>query len=89
MRSNWYGLLGPRGSRLLRRWTRADFLIGIPGSRCEDNGVPYSLTEEFVAVYRMHPLLPDEMALQNGTANGAGGWKRVTMKEVTGPPPGR
>ena len=85
MRSNWYGLLGPRGSRLLRRWTRADFLIGIPGSRCEDNGVPYSLTEEFVAVYRMHPLLPDEMALQNGTANGAGGWTRVTMKDVTGP----
>ena len=26
--------------------------------------MPYSLTEEFVAVYRMHPLLPDEMALR-------------------------
>ncbi|MGE0026640.1 MAG: peroxidase family protein [Thermoleophilia bacterium] len=84
MRSNWYGLLGPRGSRVLRRWSRADALIGIPGSRCEDHGVPYSLTEEFVAVYRMHPLLPDEMALRNGTANGAGGWTRVTMKQVTG-----
>jgi hypothetical protein len=85
MRSNWYGLLGPRASRLLRRWTRSDTLIGIPGSRCEDHGVPYSLTEEFVSVYRMHPLLPDEMALRNGSANGAGGWTRVTMMEVTGP----
>lgn len=84
MRSNWYGLLGPRGSRVLRRWTRADALIGIPGSRCDDHGVPYSLTEEFVAVYRMHPLLPDEMALRGGPADGAAGWTRVTMKDVTG-----
>ena len=22
--------------------------------------MPYSLTEEFVAVYRMHPLIPDD-----------------------------
>ena len=40
--------------------TRADALIGIPGSRFDDHGVPYSLTEEFVAVYRMHPLIPDD-----------------------------
>jgi hypothetical protein len=26
--------------------------------------VPYSITEEFVAVYRMHPLLPDEYVLR-------------------------
>ena len=63
MRGNWYGLLGPRGSRLLRRLTRRDFLIGIPGSRHDDHGVPYALTEEFVAVYRMHPLIPDELRI--------------------------
>jgi hypothetical protein len=56
-------------------------LIGIPGSRCDDHGVPYSLTEEFVSVYRMHPLLPDRMALRDG----AGGWTPVAMLEVTGP----
>jgi hypothetical protein len=80
MLSNWYGLFGPRGSRVLRRVTRADTLIGIPGSRCDDHGVPYSLTEEFVAVYRMHPLLPDELALRNGR-----GWQRVGMRDVVGP----
>lgn len=89
MHGNWYGVLGPRGSRLLRRWTRADMLIGIPGSRCDDHGVPYSLTEEFVAVYRMHPLLPDELALRagaaDGTANGTGRWTRVAMRDVVGP----
>jgi hypothetical protein len=63
MHGNWYGMLGPRGSRLLRRITRADVLIGIPGSPHDDHGVPYALTEEFVAVYRMHPLIPDELRI--------------------------
>jgi hypothetical protein len=69
MHGNWYGMLGPRGSRLLRRITRRDVLIGIPGSPHDDHGVPYALTEEFVAVYRMHPLIPDELRIvsaQNG-----------------------
>ena len=83
MRSNWYGLLGPRASAAAaavdphRRPDRAS-----PARRCDDNGVPYSLTEEFVAVYRMHPLLPDEMALADGA--GAGSRTR-TMTDVTGP----
>lgn len=61
MRGNWFGLFGPLGARLLRRLTRRDVIIGIPGSAHDDHGVPYSLTEEFVAVYRMHPLMPDEV----------------------------
>lgn len=41
-------------------------LSGIVGSRrADDHGVPYSLTEEFVTVYRMHPLLPDKVSLRN------------------------
>jgi hypothetical protein len=35
-------------------------LAGVVGAAVPKNhGVAYSLTEEFVAVYRMHPLLPD------------------------------
>ena len=82
MRANWYGLLGPRGSRALRRVTRADALIGIPGSRMDDHGVPYSLTEEFVAVYRMHPLIPDDFRLVRA-ADGEGTGTR-TMAEMAG-----
>jgi hypothetical protein len=33
---------------------------GIPGTKTDLHGVPYQLTEEFVAVYRMHPLIPDD-----------------------------
>jgi hypothetical protein len=57
---NWWGVLGElRGGRR-GRFSAGEVLTGIPGSRTDHHGVPYSLTEEFVAVYRMHPLLPDD-----------------------------
>ena len=40
-------------------------LTGIPGSPALDHGVPFSMTEEFVAAYRMHPLLPDEFVFRS------------------------
>ena len=49
-------------------------LTGMPGSPTEDHGVPFSMTEEFVAAYRMHPLLPDEFkfhSAQDGRMIGA------------------
>ena len=66
MRANWYGVFGSaRIARLLRRVTRADLLIGIPGSRVDHHGAPYTLTEEFVSVYRLHPLIPDHIVLRS------------------------
>ncbi len=35
-------------------------LKGIPQTTPDHNGAPYSLTEDFVTVYRMHPLIPDD-----------------------------
>jgi hypothetical protein len=60
MNANWYGLLGERLTKRFGRIGKGEVLSGIPGSPADHHGVPYSLTEEFVAVYRMHPLLPDE-----------------------------
>ncbi len=65
LRSNWWGLLGERFDKRFGRRTNLDFLRGIPGSPTNHNGVPYSLTEEFVAVYRMHPLIPDEFIFRS------------------------
>ena len=45
--------------------TDDEVLRGIPGSPTDHHGVPYSLTEEFVAVYRMHPLIPDEFTFRS------------------------
>ena len=42
-----------------------EVIHGIPGSPKALHGVPYSLTEEFVAVYRMHPLIPDEFTFRS------------------------
>ena len=37
------------------------------GSPTDHHGVPYSLTEEFVAVYRMHSLIPDEFTIRSAS----------------------
>jgi hypothetical protein len=60
IRATWYGLLGRDLRRRFGRLGTTEFLSGIPGSRTDHHGVPYSLTEEFVTVYRLHPLMPDE-----------------------------
>lgn len=60
MRANWWGVAGERVHRLLGRRGSGDFLFGIPGSRTEQHAAPYSITEDFVSVYRMHPLVPDD-----------------------------
>ena len=38
----------------------AHALTGIPGTKPDHHAAPYSLTEDFITVYRMHPLIPDD-----------------------------
>jgi len=64
MRANWWGLEMERLSRRFGRLSSNDVISGIPGSPTDHHGVSYSVTEEFVAVYRMHPLLPDELTFR-------------------------
>jgi hypothetical protein len=61
IRATWWGLLGKGFRTRYGRIGRGEILSGIPGSATDRDGVPYSLTEDFSAVYRMHPLLPDEV----------------------------
>jgi hypothetical protein len=60
MRGNWWGLLQEPGYRLLGRFSGSEVISGIPGSPTDHHTAPYAMTEEFVAVYRMHPLMPDD-----------------------------
>jgi hypothetical protein len=64
MRANWQGiaLLKRIGRSKLLRGLQEE-LCGIPGSEQDDHAAPYHLTEEFVSVYRMHPLIPDDYRL--------------------------
>jgi Animal haem peroxidase len=76
---NWYGLLGKTFRERVGRVGRGDILSGIRGSPTDHHGVPYSLTEEFVTIYRMHPLIRDDYdfwSLRGGPA------ERFTFREI-------
>ena len=71
LRANWYG----RFSRLQNAFPKLadnDIFSGIPGSPTEHHDVPFSLTEEFVSVYRMHPLMPDHFTAIKSAKTGEG-----------------
>jgi Animal haem peroxidase len=67
--ANWFGLLGEQFGKTYGRVTASEILQGIPGSPTDFHGVPYSLTEEFVAVYRLHPLIPDDYEFRSWRDN--------------------
>jgi hypothetical protein len=69
IRATWWGLLGERVRRRFGRIGATELWSGIPGSRLDDE-VPYAITEEFVAVYRLHPLIPDGVTFHRA-ADGA------------------
>jgi hypothetical protein len=71
MRVNWWGLMGERFARRFGRISTSEEISGIPGSNANHHGAPYAMTEEFVAVYRMHPLLPDDFSFRATTDNHA------------------
>ncbi|XP_030460091.2 alpha-dioxygenase 2 isoform X2 [Syzygium oleosum] len=65
MRINWYGFLGKKFKDIFGHIC-GPILSGLVGlKRPRDHGVPYSLSEEFVSVYRMHALLPDKLILRD------------------------
>jgi hypothetical protein len=62
LRTNWYG----RFSRLQNVFPKLadnDIFSGIPGSPTEHHNAPFTMTEEFVTVYRMHTLMPDHFTI--------------------------
>jgi hypothetical protein len=71
LRTNWQGL-APGLQKVFPALQDNELLSGIPGSPTDHHSAPYSLTEEFSAVYRMHSLLPDDFTL----------WSVETGKEL-------
>ncbi len=65
MHGNWWGLAGEWIYNHFGRISRSEVISGIPGSPKDHFGVPYAMTEEFVSVYRMHPLMLDEFVFRS------------------------
>jgi hypothetical protein len=83
IRATWWGLLGERVRRKYGRIGRSEIFSGVPGSRRDHHGVPYSLTEEFVTVYRLHPLMPDDyefVDLASGASLGAFDLRQIAVE---------
>ncbi|WP_330347257.1 peroxidase family protein [Streptomyces sp. NBC_00582] len=83
LRANWWGIAGERAHRLFGRISDSEVISGIPGGETDHYGVPYSLTEEFVAVYRMHPLIRDEWHLRSAADDGS--LRHCTLRDLSGP----
>lgn len=65
MHLNWYGVLPARIRRRVRRRGGGEALFGILGSPTAHHSAPYSMTEEFVTSYRLHPLIRDEYEIRS------------------------
>ena len=83
LRANWFGLAGEKIHRQFGRVSRSEVISGIPGGERDHYGVPYSLTEEFVAVYRMHPLIRDDWELRKASDNTL--LRACTFRDIAGP----
>jgi hypothetical protein len=83
LRANWWGLAGERVSRLFGRLSGSEAVSGIVGSAATHYGVPFSLTEEFAAVYRMHPLIPDAYGVRSLADDAA--IRTWSLRELSGP----
>ena len=70
MNINWNGVAP---SDILDRFglwlTDVEALRGITHGLPDHHDVPYSLTEEFVTVYRMHPLIPDDYTFHDSATS--------------------
>lgn len=64
MRLNWWGI-SRRLKRSYGRLSDNEVISGILGAPTSHHGSPYCLTEEFVAVYRMHSLIPDDFVFHS------------------------
>jgi hypothetical protein len=83
LRANWWGLAGERVHDLFGRVTGSEVISGIPGGETDHYGIPYALTEEFVAVYRMHPLVRDDWSLR--AANDDTSLRECSFRDIAGP----
>lgn len=65
MRGNWWGVLDEAFYRRYGRLGSSQIVSGIMGSPTDHHGALYAMTEEFTAVYRMHPLIPDDYSVRS------------------------
>jgi hypothetical protein len=64
LKATWHGRFS-RFQNVFPGLADNDVFSGVPGSPTDHFTAPFSLTEEFVTVYRMHPLIPDHFTIRS------------------------
>jgi hypothetical protein len=82
LHTNWNGPPNDWATKFGIWLLDAHALVGIPKTMPDHHAAPYSLTEDFVTVYRMHPLIPDDYCFYDHNT-GAKKWER-TFPEIQG-----
>jgi hypothetical protein len=83
LHANWWGVAGEKIRQTFGRISKSEVISGIPGSATDQFDVPYSLTEEFSIVYRMHPLIPDDYTFRSVADDSE--LQQCTFREIAGP----
>ncbi len=83
LRANWYGVAGQKLKDAFGRISGSEILSGIVGGHVDHFGTPYSLTEEFSIVYRMHPLIPDDYSIRSARDDSA--VASYDLRQLSGP----
>ncbi|KRR02647.1 peroxidase family protein [Bradyrhizobium valentinum] len=78
MHANWSGV--PNHVIRAAFGKNSEAACGILGSPTDQHSAPYALTEEFTSVYRLHPLIPDEMNVRRLDTGGQVPCELVNMQ---------
>jgi hypothetical protein len=81
MNTNWNGIAGEL-QEVFTFLDNQEILGGIVGSHADQHTAPYSLTEEFVGVYRMHALIPDDFTFRSAADDKVIG--QFTLPDLSG-----
>ncbi len=79
MHANWSGVPFRVMRAVLGKDSEAGH--GIIGTPTDQHSAPYAMTEEFTSVYRLHPLVPDEMDVRR---LGAAAQERCELVDMQG-----
>jgi Animal haem peroxidase len=85
MNANWWGLAGENVKKYLGRISTSEAISGIPASVTDQTGADYCLTEEFTAVYRLHPLLPNDIRVRYAKDGRAGRLLKFASDDLADP----
>jgi hypothetical protein len=81
-RTTWHGAPKDWGTQIAIWLLGTNEFNAIPGTLPNHHGIPYSLTEEFASVYRMHPLIPDDYRFVDFDTGKLAG--NLTFNEIQG-----